>query len=56
MLAAKRAGGDRVVAYREMASLPASPWTSARASLGVTRAGGTTLSSSDPEPGTGPAR
>ena len=47
MLAAKRAGGDRVVAYREMSSLPPSPWTSARASLGVTR-GGTSTSADDP--------
>jgi hypothetical protein len=44
MLAAKRAGGDRVVAYRDMASLPPSPWTSVRASLGVTRGGTTTAS------------
>jgi hypothetical protein len=55
MIAAKRAGGNRVVAYREMASMPsASPWTTtATEPLGAPLGG--TITSSEGEPTGGPA-
>ena len=49
MLAAKRAGGNRVVAYSEMASMPSvSPWTAVREPLGTPQGGTTTSSEGEP--------